>query len=267
MITESSSIVGAIEGTRAVRLVAGDLGRKASLVKPNDSGYLLLAAETDGRPAWLPNSRDKRALLTAAQRAAVALQVHSAVTDVTVFDAMFAAPGRGAFLKRRAGEVHIARFDLVVLTKTESPDAAERVRGTEAWQSLAHVIRTGSTHTIELAATNVRRMGDVDHSRDGVFLFNFFFADDVDQNIAVWEHTAGWWQLETDLDNSEVLLPQPGSSQYTIINHCRWDRLSDFLPDLMLKRGFKAHVEGTFDANDVAPIPVLYRRVESAPVG
>jgi hypothetical protein len=260
-VAESSTVVETIEGTRAVRVVAGDLGQKASLVEPNDNGSLLLAAETDGRPVWLPNARAKNTLLEAARRAAAELRTDADVTDVAVFDAIFAPPGRGEFLNRRPGEVHVARFDLVVLLKAVSRDAATRVRASNVWRSLNDRIREASRHTIELAATNARRMGDVDHTRDGVFLFNFFFADDVDQNIAVWEHTAGWWQKETDLDNSEVMLPEPGASEYTIINHCRWDRLADFLPDLLFKRGFRAHVEGTFNANDVAPIPILYRRV------
>ncbi len=104
-------------------------------------------------------------------------------------------------------------------------------------------------------------MGDVDHSRDGVFLFNYFFADDTDQNIAVWEHTAGWWQQEAALDNSEVLLPDPGKTRYTIINHCRWDHLRDFLPSLLFKPTFRTYLQANFDANDVAPMPILYRRV------
>lgn len=260
-MSELSTVVQTIRGNRAVRVVAADLGKKASLVEPNHNGYLLLAAETERRPAWLPNSRSKRALVAAVQSAAEALRATANVKDVAVFDAILTPPGRGAFLKRRRGEVHVARFDFVVLLKAAGLEDAERIRASATWQDLKHKAESGAAHTIELTATNVRRMGDVDHSRDGVFLFNFFFADDVDQNVAVWEHTAGWWELETGLNNSEVLLPEPGSSQYTIINHCRWDRLADFLPDLALKRGFRAHVEGTFDANDVAPMPILYRRV------
>src|ERR1700704_5705723 len=39
---------------------------------------------------------------------------------------------------------------------------------------------------------------------------------------AVWEHTAGWFQQETGLDNSTVLMPARADlSEYTLINHCR----------------------------------------------
>jgi hypothetical protein len=113
-------------------------------------------------------------------------------------------------------------------------------------------------HTIE--ATNVRRIGPVDHSRQGVFLFNYFFADDVEQNLGIWKYTAGWFQSETGLDNSTVLLPvDAGRSRYSIINHCRWDRLSDILPSLIFKRSFHTYVLDNFEANQVAALPILYR--------
>jgi hypothetical protein len=35
----------------------------------------------------------------------------------------------------------------------------------------------------EVTATNVRRMGPVDHDTQGVFLFNYFFADDTARNL------------------------------------------------------------------------------------
>ena len=39
------------------------------------------------------------------------------------------------------------------------------------------------------------------------FLFNYFYADDSEQNIKVWDYTAGWFQYQTGLDNSTVILP------------------------------------------------------------
>jgi hypothetical protein len=257
----SSTIVDTIEATRAVRVVAPHLGTRATLVEPNDAGYLLLAAQTGRWPVLVPRSRARQALIRASRAAATTLRAAADVTDVAVFEAIFSPPGRGAFLERRPDEAPSARFDLVVLLKATSRQAADRLQATDAWQSLVHRAHATARHAIAIGATNVRRMGDVDHTRDGVFLFNFFFADDVDQNIAVWEHTAGWWQQETGLDNSEVLLPAPGSSAHSIINHCRWDSLAALVPHLAFNRGFRSHVLDTFDANDVAPIPILYRLV------
>src|SRR6266850_1364954 len=45
-------------------------------------------------------------------------------------------------------------------------------------------------HVYTVTASNARRIGAVDHARDGVFLFNYFYADSPAQNLAVWEHTA-----------------------------------------------------------------------------
>jgi hypothetical protein len=57
-----------------------------------------------------------------------------------------------------------------------------------------------------------------------------------------------------------VLLPaEPAKSQYSIINHCRWDRLRDILPSLIFKRTFRSYVLDNFAANNVAAMPTLYR--------
>jgi hypothetical protein len=48
-------------------------------------------------------------------------------------------------------------------------------------------------------------------------------------------------------------------SQYTLIDHSRWDRLSDILPSLLLKRSFRDFVLAHFDASDAAPMPIFYR--------
>jgi hypothetical protein len=77
----------------------------------------------------------------------------------------------------------------------------------------------------------------VDHRRQGVFLFNYFFADRTDLNLAAWQYTAGWFPDQTGLDNSTVLLPDATSEpRYRLVNHARWDRLLDVLPSLIFKR-------------------------------
>jgi hypothetical protein len=74
------------------------------------------------------------------------------------------------------------------------------------------------------------------------------------------DYTAGWFEVETDLHNSTVLLPDDAAtSQYSIINHCRWDRLRDVLPAMLLKKTFHSYVLDNFAANNVAAMPILYR--------
>lgn len=182
------------------------------------------------------------------------------VSSAVVFDAILVPPGRGKFLRERPGKVHIARFDLAVLIETEDAEAAEAVRDLSAYREMRRAVREAASFVHEIEATNVRRIGPVDHKKNGAFLFNYFFADDTAQNLSVWEYTAGWFEQETGLDNSTVLLPKAGEDcEYNIINHCRWDGLSDILPSLLFKRTFRSYVLANFEANDVAAMPIFYR--------
>ena len=154
----------------------------------------------------------------------------------------------------------IARYDLVLLLELENADTAREVRASDDWAAIMDAAATLARKSMVLSAKNERSIGPVDHSRDGVFLFNYFYADDVAQNLAIWEYTAGWFQDQTGLDNSTLLIPDPGQgSDYTVINHCRWDRPRDILPSLIFKKSFKQFVLANFVANRVAPIPILYR--------
>ena len=76
----------------------------------------------------------------------------------------------------------------------------------------------------------------------------------------MWEYTAGWFQDQTGLDNSTVILPDVvKENSYKIINHCRWDQLIDIMPSLIFKRSFRKFVLSNFEANNVAAMPILYR--------
>jgi hypothetical protein len=111
-----------------------------------------------------------------------------------------------------------------------------------------------------ISASNTRRIGSVDHSKNGVFLFNYFYSDSLDTNLQVWNYTAGWFQDQTGFDNSTVLLPDEAAQvPYTIINHCRWDRLRSILPALLFNRTFKPFVLNNFEKNNTAAMPILYQ--------
>jgi hypothetical protein len=231
-----------------------------ALVEPTTSGYILDAAQVDRRPPFLPNSREKRRLISLCKQWCRELEADPNVVSAVVFDAILIPPGRGEFIKERPGRVHIARFDLVILIETTSPQAIDAIEASPVYARMERAVEEEATDTYAVAATNVRRMGPVDHDTQGVFLFNYFFADDTARNLAVWEYTAGWFQKETGLDNSTVLLPREGErSDYRIINHCRWDRLRDILPSLTLKSSFHNYVLANFEANNVAAMPILYR--------
>jgi hypothetical protein len=233
-----------------------------SLIEPSTSAYLHVAAEIDARPAFLPSSGKKRAVIERCKELGRKIQSAPGVVDVSIFKAILVPPGRGEFIAKRSGKAHVARFDLAVLIECKDRDAAMLTDRHPAFVSLLGAIKKSATFTHFILASNVRRIAPVDHRRQGVFLFHYFFADDVEQNLAVWNYTAGWFQAETGLDNSTVLLPDAAApSQYSMINHCRWDSLGKVLPSLLFKKTFRTYVLENFAANNVAGMPVLYRLV------
>jgi hypothetical protein len=165
------------------------------LVDPVLSGFVLLAAEIDRRPGPLfpwPSPK-KRRLIADAKRLCDRLRQTTGVRDTTVFRALLAPPGgRGPYLRRRGESVHRARFDLVVLVENESLKAAEDLLAHPLYRELDARVGGAARYVYATTATNVKRIGPVDHSRDGVFLFNYFVADRLSQNIVVRHYTAGW---------------------------------------------------------------------------
>jgi len=233
---------------------------KARLIKPAGSGYVLLAAEVDPHPLLWP-SRIKRHLIAECARWCADVAEEPGVLEAVTFKAILFPPiGEPGFLRRRRDQFHRARFDLVLLVETNTVARAEQLFESASFRMLEAHMRSEAAHVYVVAASNARRIGAVDHGREGVFLFNYFYADSLAQNLAVWEYTAGWFQKETGLDNSTVLTPiEPDLSQYTLINHCRWESVAQVLPALVFKRSFRNFVLAHFDANDTAPMPILYK--------
>ncbi len=234
---------------------------KVKLRDPVDSAFILVGLEIDHRLpfAYFIESRNKRDAIAALKRAASDIGKADGVIEATVFKTLIAPPGRGAYLKNRP-EVPIARYDLVMLVELDTVQAAQELRQNDIWNAVEKASSQYARKSLVLNARNSRSMGKVDHNRDGVFLFNYFYADDVEQNLAVWEYTAGWFSDQTGLDNSCLLQPAAGeASDYTVINHCRWDRLSEILPAILFKRSFRTYVMRNFEENNIAPIPILYK--------
>lgn len=233
---------------------------KVTLVEPVESGYLLLALEVDRRPpvGFFVQSKRKKRLIHELKELAQQLEADTEVLDATVFKAMLIPPGRGALLKDRP-HVEVARFDVVLLVEFVAMNAVEDFMASDLWATNSASAEAAARKSVTIAASNVRRIGPVDHSRDGVFLFNYFYADELEVNLDVWNYTAGWFQDQTGLDNSTVLLPTESLPSCTIINHCRWDRRRDILPALLFNRSFRPFVLANFAANATAAVPILYR--------
>jgi hypothetical protein len=246
-----------------ITIPRGDV-EPVELEEPSTAGYLMLAATVDNRPPILPGSRGKRRLFDDLRAAVADLRQVAGVSEVDVFDAVLVAPGMGdELLRRRSVAVTPARFDVVVLVRTVDPGSAAALRADAAYRRLAARVSGAASRTHEVATRNARRIADVDHGRRAVFLFNFFYADDPQVLVPVWQYTARWFVDNTALTDSTVLEPLAGEpSDYGIINHASWPNFRTFLPHLVLRPSFRRFVLATFAANDVAAQPLLFRRVE-----
>jgi hypothetical protein len=250
--------------------MAQSIRRQGMLAAPNTFGYIHLAAELERpRPLHKPGA-GKRALLDQLKGKAQALLGLEDVRRADVFSAFLIPPGTNPGLKlieKQKYDVHVAEFDIVVLVECESPQAASRVRDSAAFAALKALLDEAARFVHCITASNPKRIAEVDKTRDGIFLFNYFYAADVASKgaegievlLAVWEYTAGWWTAKANLTNSTPLQPLPGErSEYSLINHCRWDRGIDVFPHLIFRPSLDQFVLANFTANDIAAMPVLY---------
>ena len=90
---------------------------------------------------------------------------------------------------------------MAVLAETSSPEAVGEVRADPAGQALVAALTEKARRVHQIAAPNVRRVGDVDKTRPGLFSFNYFTGP-------VTEHTAA--RLERGGQASDLSGP-PGT--------------------------------------------------------
>jgi hypothetical protein len=232
--------------------------RPPTLVDPPGLGYLLLSAEveppTGARP--FPGSSDtKTALLGRLKSAAADLAQVDAVERATVYRSVLAPPPAGY---ARNAE-HPARFDVIVLVETTSPEELTAVQATEHYTQLRKELDTGATRAHAMPARCVKCIADVDKTGPGLFLVNYFVADDVDVALKLWDHLAGWFMTETGLDNSTVLQPT-GESEYAFVNHARWDYgVPRLWFRMFTKPTFWSFVQKNMNENRIGSMPVLCR--------
>lgn len=226
--------------------------RRVSLVEPSSAGFVVLGISTGTWKTPFPPRRaeHRQAMVRLAARAA-ALRGTPGVREATVFAAVLRPPGQP-----KAGEGPAAAYDVVLLVVTDSPAVARDIADAIAAEAPAAVV----PDRLVLAGSNVRSMGRVSPQPGGVFLFNFFTGPTMQATLEAWQYTAGWFEQETRLDNSTVILPDAQShSPFPIINHCRWNSMRQVLPPLMFKRSFRSFVLAAFSEAGVVPHPILYR--------
>ena len=232
---------------------------RAALIEPPATGYLLLAAVVApaiGQTPLRRRSPRKTALLAELKTLAAGAARLPGVTRATVYRSALVPP-LSADARRMARRP--AQYDVVVLVETTTAAAAAEVGASAELGRLRDAMTAASEDVYVTRASCVRAMGDVDKSRPGLFLFNFFVAADREVALELWGYLAGWYAAETRLDNSTLLSPADGGD-YACINHARWDMsLPAFAARQFGKRSFFRYVLGNMRANKTAAMPILYR--------
>jgi hypothetical protein len=233
---------------------------RAHLVDPPPRGYLHLAAAVQppvGPPFPRTGTR-KAALLDRLKALARQAEDESAVEKATVYRAVVMPPA-GGYAKQNG--IRQARYDVAVLVETSSPDTSDEVGKSDTYQAMREAITNAASDVYEMSARCVKSLGDVDKSRPGLFLFNYFAAEDPAVALELWDYLAGWYQAETGLDNSTVL-QSDNPTDYAFVSHARWDY---GVPRLLLlqltKPSFRSYIQANLLVNRTASMPLLYHLV------
>jgi hypothetical protein len=147
------------------------------LIEQTTSTYLHIAAEVDTRLPFLPGSRTKKQLIARCKGWCAQLAREPGVIDASVFTAILIPPIPEDFLAKRRDSVHVARFDVSVLIECKNTEVLDAICRLPAYSEMERTIRAAASYVHVISATNPRHIGPVDHARQGVFLFNYFFAE------------------------------------------------------------------------------------------
>lgn len=230
------------------------------LIEPTTLGYIHLAAVVQPRQApFMPIGHEKAQLLARLKKLAQQLEQLEAVEKATVFHAIVMAPSSG-YVKQHRDSIHLPRYDIVVLVETLSPETARQVQKTEEYAMLVDALSSKASDLHSIVARNVKHVGDVEKRRKGIFLFTYKVGEDSQVTLALWDYLAGWYAVETGMDNSTLLLPLEGEqSDYTIINHACWNGLLSFMWQQVTKKRFRTYMQAHLDVNHVGAMPIFYQ--------
>ncbi|MGH3190025.1 MAG: hypothetical protein ACRDPY_44055 [Streptosporangiaceae bacterium] len=233
--------------------------QRVPLIEPSPAGYIHIAALVEpavGRTPIPRRTARKAALLAELKTLTGRLQRHDAVTKATVYRAALIPPPGKDWLRLAARP---ARYDVAVLIETTAPGSISDVEADPHYQQLLDSISSATRQHHLMRARCLRRVGEVDKNRQGLFLFNYFTARQPDVALDLWDHLAGWYAAETGLTNSTLLGPL-SAADYVFINHARWDLpLPVFAARIFGKRSFYTYVLANLHANATAATPILYR--------
>lgn len=78
-----------------------------------------------------------------------------------------------------------------MLIQASSVAAITQLQKLDRFVEPLNSLRLSAQRVYVMPAHNVRRIGDVDTTRDDLFLFNHFVADDRDVMLELWDYFAG----------------------------------------------------------------------------
>jgi hypothetical protein len=232
---------------------------KGKYIEPSPLGYIHIAADVEGRTKPGPvfrKSAEKRALLARVKALAKQVAELDTVVRATVFQAAMFMPYTNYVHEHP--ELRRATFDVVVLVEPSTPELIPDVQATPEYKELLDELENGAKSVHVMAAHNVKRVGEVDKSHQGLFAFNYFVADDAETMVDLWDYFAGWYQVKAGLTSSTLLVPVDGTqSDFVAVNNARWKYTMP--PRMMSKPSFWTYVRPNLDGNQVGLMPVAYR--------
>jgi hypothetical protein len=228
------------------------------LTEPPSLGYLHVGAQVEppsGRIPVVRASARKTALLDRLRPLIRQIRDEPAVLRATLYRAVLMPPPFG-YANRP--QVKPVRYDIVALIETDSPDSTGQVRKSEPYQALLEALAAAAREVGEVTARCAKSLGDVDKQHPGLFLFNYFVAEDADIALELWDWLAAWFQTETGLDDSTVLQPTE-PADFAFVNHARWNITLPQLALRLAKPSFRGFVADNLLTNRTGTMPIFYR--------
>ncbi|MBF6130781.1 hypothetical protein [Nocardia brasiliensis] len=215
----------------------------APYVEPAPYGYLYLGFRVDPpqRIPFVPRSSRRREVLRRCQDLTRRLVAMDEVLSARAYRAIAIQPSEVS-----------PRFDVIVLIETSTPATLAAVQATPEFQQLGA--------DFVMPARNIRRLGDIDSSPTGTFLFNHFTADDYDRALRYFDSVAGWFNHDAKVDDIALLGPIE-DAPYAFVNQVRLPgTLATFILAL-LRPNFRRSVHDVMVANRVGFASIICKPV------
>jgi hypothetical protein len=216
---------------------------RATFTEPTPYGYLYLGMRVDP-PRHLPfvrTSARRNEDLQECKRLAHELDALAEVVSVTVYQAVVIPPVKGS-----------PKFDVLALVQTTSPETIPTVQEAKACRLM--------DADFAMPARNIRRIGNVDRTKSGFFLFNHFTAADPERALRTFDDIAGWFTHAAGANDAALLQPT-GESPYVFVNHVLLPSGPIRFLLNFAKPSFRKFVASRLNANQIGNAPVICKPV------